>query len=135
MWSRVLASPQRLAVVWLPREASTTASQYSGRRRRIFALVTDQNDSDEADPRMRRKGANGVRANGATANFMFFDRGTLWVLPLTYFYLPKSARAYLFPQSVRNHYFCSGPIRVDPICPQPNAYHRVFHGGGRRTGR
>lgn len=28
-------------------EASTTASQYSGRRRRIFALVTDQNDSDE----------------------------------------------------------------------------------------
>ena len=44
---------------------------------------------------------------------------TFWVLPLTYLYLPKSARAYLFPQSVKIHYFCSGPIRVDPICPQP----------------
>ena len=27
--------------------------------------------------------------------------------------------AYLFPQSVKMHYFCSGPIRADPICPQP----------------
>ena len=66
-----------------------------------------------------RKGANGVSTNGATANFMFFDRGTFWVLPLTCFYLPKSARAYLFPQSVEIHYFRSGPISVDPICPQP----------------
>ena len=66
-----------------------------------------------------RKGTNGVSTNGVTANFMFFDRGTFWVLPLTYFYLPKSARAYLFPQSVKIHYFCSGPISVDPICPQP----------------
>ena len=40
--------------------------------------------------------------------------------PLTYFYLPKSARAYLFPQFVKIHYFCSGPISVDPICPQPS---------------
>ena len=50
---------------------------------------------------------------------MFFDRGTFWVLPLAYFYLPKSAGAYLFLQSVKNSYFCSGPISVDPICPQP----------------
>ena len=49
----------------------------------------------------------------------FNDRGTFWVLPLTYFHLPKSARAYAFPQSVKNNYFCSGPISVDPICPQP----------------
>ena len=48
-----------------------------------------------------------------------FDRGTFWVLPLTYLYLTKSARAYLFPQSVKIHDFCSGPISVDPICPQP----------------
>ena len=41
------------------------------------------------------------------------------MLPLTYFYLPKSARAYLFPQSVKTHYFCSGPVSVGPICPQP----------------
>ena len=58
-----------------------------------------------------RKGTNGVSTNGVTANLISFDRGTFWVLPLTYFYLPKSARAYLFPQSARNkHYFCSGPI-------------------------
>ena len=27
---------------------------------------------------------NGVSTNGVTPNFMFFDRGTFWVLPLTY---------------------------------------------------
>ena len=48
---------------------------------------------------------------------MFFDRGTFWVLPLTY--LPQSARAHLFPQFVKIHYFCSGPVSVEPICPQP----------------
>ena len=31
----------------------------------------------------------------------------------------KWGQAYLFPQSVRIHYFCIGPISVDPICPQP----------------
>ena len=66
-----------------------------------------------------RKGANGVSTNGVTADFMFFDRGTFWVLTLSYLYFPKSARAYLFPQSVKIYYFCSGPISVDPICPQP----------------
>ena len=45
--------------------------------------------------------------------------GTFWALPLAYCYLPRSARAHLFPQSVEIHYFCSGPISVDPICPQP----------------
>ena len=33
--------------------------------------------------------------------FNGFDRGTFLVLPLTYLYLPKSARAYPFPQSVK----------------------------------
>ena len=67
-----------------------------------------------------RKGAEGVSTSGVTAiSFQVFDGGTFWVLPLTYFYLPKGARAYLFPQSIRIRYFCSGPIRVDPICPQP----------------
>ena len=71
--------------------------------------------------RRSRKGTNGVSTNGVTANLMFFDRGTFWVLPLTYFHLPKSARAYLFPQSVKIHYFCSRPISVDPTCPRPKA--------------
>ena len=66
-----------------------------------------------------RKGTNGVSTNGVTAKFMCFDRGIFWVLPLTYFYLPKRARAYLFPQSVKSPYFFSGPISVDPIRPQP----------------
>ena len=46
--------------------------------------------------------------------FELFDRGTFWVLTLTYFYLAKSARTNLFPQSDKNDYFCSGPISVDP---------------------
>ena len=44
-----------------------------------------------------RKGTNGVGTNGVTANVVFFDRGTFGVLPLAYFYLPKSAGAHLFP--------------------------------------
>ena len=35
---------------------------------------------------------------GWLQNVKLFDRGTCWVLPLTSFYLPKSARAYFFPQ-------------------------------------
>ena len=66
-----------------------------------------------------RKRTNGVSTNGVTADFMFFDRGTFWILLLTYFCLPRSARAYLFTQSVKHHYFHSGPISVDPISPQP----------------
>ena len=69
--------------------------------------------------RLARRGTNGVSTNGVDVNLMFFDRGTFWVLPLTYLCLSKSARAYLFPQPVKRHYICSGPISVDPICPQP----------------
>ena len=43
-----------------------------------------------------------------------FHRGTCWVLPLTYFYHPKSARAYLFPQSVKTHYFLQRPHQCRP---------------------
>ena len=74
-----------------------------------------------------RKGTNGVSTDGISADFMFFDRGTFWVLPLTYFYLPKSAWAYLFPQSVKAHYFCSGPISADPICPQASYSYYCYY--------
>ena len=69
-----------------------------------------------------RKGTDGVSTNGATANLICLteDRGVSWVLPLTYLSLPESARAYLFPLSVKISYFCCGPISVDPICPQPS---------------
>ena len=72
-----------------------------------------------------RKGTNGVSTNVVTANCISFERGTFWVLQLAYFYLPKSARAYLFLQSVEIHYFCSGPISVDPICRQPKDPNRA----------
>ena len=58
------------------------------------------------------KGQMGSALIGSLHLFILFDRGTFWVLPLTYFYIPRSVRAYLFPQSVNIHYFCSGPIRV-----------------------
>ena len=44
----------------------------------------------------------------------------------------QSARAYLFPQSFKINYFCSGPVSVDPIGPQPNtARHRQYQPGTR----
>ena len=54
-----------------------------------------------------------------------FLTGTFGVLPLAYFYLPKVPGRTFF-QSVK-YYFCSDPISVDPICPQPR--------GGRHKGR
>ena len=44
-----------------------------------------------------------------------FLTGTLWALPLTCFYLPQSAMAYLFHQSVKTHYLCSGPLVLTPF--------------------
>ena len=67
------------------------------------------------------KGTDGVSTDGVPADFMFFDSGTFLLgTPVNLLYLPKSARAYLFPQSVKTHYFCSSPISVDPMCPQPS---------------
>ena len=66
-----------------------------------------------------RKGTDGVSTNGVTANLVFFDRGTFRGLPLTYLYIPRRARAYLFPKSDKIVYLCSGPIGFDPMRPQP----------------
>ena len=52
-------------------------------------------------------------------NFYAFWQRDLWVLPLTKIYLPSSARAYIFPQSIKMCYFWAAPVSVDPICPQP----------------
>ena len=45
-----------------------------------------------------------------TAKFMFSDRGTFWVLPLAYVYLPKSARSYLFPNLSKLITFAAAPL-------------------------
>ena len=57
-----------------------------------------------------------------------FLTGIFGVLRVTCLYLPKSARVYLFPQPVKIPYFCSGPINVDPICPQPSTAKGRFGG-------
>ena len=57
-----------------------------------------------------------------------FVRGTFCVLPLIYVDLPKSASAYLFSQSAKTHYICSGPIRVDPIFVRNRMGHRLPDG-------
>ena len=48
---------------------------------------------------------------------MCFDRGTFGVRPLTYFYIPKSARAHLFPQSVKINRFCSFAAAPSVLTP------------------
>ena len=60
---------------------------------------------------------------------------TFWILPLTYFYIPKGARAYLFPQSVKHRNFCSDPTSVNPICPQPRRPRRRSRRRPRRRSR
>ena len=46
---------------------------------------------------LSRKGTNGVSTNGVTANYMFFDRGTFWVLPLTFFL--NLSKSITFPEA------------------------------------
>ena len=71
----------------------------------------------------------GVGTNGVTANFMFFDRGTSWVPICQHLSTSVNIRqhpstsvnsAYLSTQYIKQHYFCSYPISVDPVCPQPS---------------
>ena len=71
-----------------------------------------------------RKGTNGVSTNGVSANYSFLTR-TFWVITSVHRLLySKKCQGVLFPQSVNKYCFCSGPISVDPICPQPT-YSRV----------
>ena len=98
------------------------------RRRRATTVSGPRRSAEQADcSDMPRKGTNGVSTNGVTANFIFFDRGTFWVLPLIYFDILKSARAYLFPQSVKIHYFAAAPLVSTPLCQQPKqTYFSVY---------
>ena len=77
-------------------------------------------------PSRVRKGTNGIRSAlmGSLLILVFLTEELLGVLPLTYFCLHKSARAYLFPQSVKIHYFSSGPMSADPVCLQPKSFSR-----------
>ena len=73
------------------------------------------------------KGQMGSALMGSLQHLMFLTEGLrclhyFGVPPLTYLCILRSARACLFPQSVKTHCFCSGPISVDPICPQPSSF-------------
>ena len=46
----------------------------------LQAGVKQMNANPKILLREDRKGTNGVGTNGVTANFMFFDRRTFWVL-------------------------------------------------------
>ena len=47
---------------------------------------------------------------------MWFDRGTFWVLPLTYFCLPKGARTYLFFHNLSKLMtFAAAPLVLTPF--------------------
>ena len=74
-----------------------------------------------------RQGKNGVSTNRVTA-ICVFDRGTFWVLPLTYFYLPKSARAYLLPQSVESTFitFAADPLVLTPFVRNQYIYIYIY---------
>ena len=94
---------------------------------RLAALLAESGDGWAQGVRLAFPDGSSEKGNkigsalmgSVTATFFFFDRGTFWVLLLTYFCLRKSARGHFFPQPVKTHYFCSGPINVEPICPQP----------------
>ena len=62
-----------------------------------------------------RKGTNEVSTTGVTVNVMFFDRGTFWALSLAYFYLPKSARAFRFPNLSKFMIFAAAPLVLTPF--------------------
>ena len=47
------------------------------------------------------KGQMGSALMGSLHFLGFCDRWTFWVFRSTYFYIPKSARAYFFPESVK----------------------------------
>ena len=59
---------------------------------------------------------NGVSTNGVTAKFRLFDRGTFWVLPLTYFYLPKKVPGRtFFPNLSKYITFAAAPSVLTPF--------------------
>ena len=62
-----------------------------------------------------RKGTNGVSTNGVMPISCFY-RGTLWV-PICQ---NLTILSTFFSNMSKLINSCSGPIRADPICPQPN---------------
>ena len=67
-----------------------------------------------------RKGQMGSSLMGSLQNSYFIlQRGFLGT-PVNLLLYYQKCQGVPFSQSVKAHYFCSGPISVDPICAQPN---------------
>ena len=64
---------------------------------------------------INRKGTNGVSTHGVAADIMIFDRGTFWVLTLTYFYLPKVPGRTSFPNLSKLITFAAAPLVLTPF--------------------
>ena len=79
-----------------------------------------------------RKETCGVSTNGVIANVVFFDRGTFGVLPSTYMYLSKSARAYLFPNPSKSITFAAVAFVLTPL--SATKAHRRHHDHPRGRG-
>ena len=77
------------------------------------------------------KGQIGSALMGRLQLLFMFLTGTFGVPPLTCFYTSKSARAYIFPQSAKIHYFCSGPISV--VTPFVRNQQRASPSGASRA--
>ena len=63
------------------------------------------------------RGGGGERSSGAAGR----DLGCC--TPVNLLLSSQKCQSVPFPRSVKTHHFCSGPISVDPICPQPNPAH------------
>jgi len=81
---------------------STSATDVSGGPPDPCVYFTTDATSRESEvelPKWReghRGGTNAVKANGVTANFISFDRGTSGYSPFTYFYLTQKCQGIPF---------------------------------------
>ena len=99
-------------------------------------LLRSRCGGDSSAPAVRRpgcwafgEGQMGSALMGSLHLFLCFSRDLLGTNLSKYVNI-----AYLFTQSVKNSYFCSDPISVDPICPQPRHLRPNPRGLGRLRG-
>ena len=88
----------------------------------IMIMMNINNNNDDDNDNNSLSNSNclvrdkwGHSTNGVTAKCKLFDRGTFWALPLANFYLPKSARAYLFPNLSEFSTFAAAPLASTPF--------------------
>ena len=81
------------------------------------------------------KGQIGSALMGSLQICCFFDRGTFWVLPLTYFYLPQSSRAYLFSNLSKFITFAAAPLVLTPFVRNQRSPTACGPGGRTCPGR